>query len=475
MAHVVYTRYDPGSIGGHLVFGTLTALALAAPLTANAVEVSWDGHYRTRIRTFNSLSLADKSANPNSEEGSWWADHRLRLAPGFKFSEHVSVFTEVDVLPFVPWGDSPVGMTNPLTQEPRPSVYSYSLSAPTTPDGADAQQNINIRRVFGELSTKYAKIRFGRMPVHWGSGMVYNAGNDPLSEYGDTADRVQVTAPIGKIHLIGAFETNAENYVNTGDDLKTITGAIAFLGERAGLGTYNTYRWQKIDDDAEFSIFTADIWAEAQLGGTHLEWEFAFQLGGGDYSESINDVRVTGVGSHISALFGNDRLRGGLAMGFATGDKDPYDNHYSTFHFDPDFNMALMLFEEAMPVLMHSNPHPTNNGGREYGAVQLGDGISNALYMRPVMQFTVMDGLDTEIAWFAAQAAKVSDASSGKKGYGSELDITIDYRPFDHFELSTTVGFFFPGKYFQQYQHEEFGGGFDSTAVGTQIVGTIDF
>jgi len=456
------------------VFGTLTALALATPLTANAVEVSWDGHYRTRIRTFDSLSLADKGVNINSEEGSWWADHRLRLAPGFKFSEHVSLFTEVDVLPFVPWGESPVGLVDPLTQEPQPSVYSHSVSAPSTPDGADAQQNINIRRVFGELTTKYAKIRFGRMPVHWGSGMIYNAGNGPLSEYGDTADRVQVTAPIGKVHLIGAFETNAENFVNTGDDLKTITGAVAFLGERVGLGTYNTYRWQKISDEAEFSVFTGDLWAEAQLGGTHLEWELAFQMGGGDFSESINDVRVTGFGTHLSALFGKDVFRFGIAGGVATGDKDPYDNEYSTFHFDPDFNMALMLFEEAMPVLMHSNPQTSNNG-REYGAVQLGDGISNAWYMRPVVQWTIMDGLDTELAWFAAQAAKVSDASSGQSGYGSELDLTIDYRPFDHFELSSTLGVFFPGRYFTAYQHEEFGGGFNRTAVGTRIVGTINF
>lgn len=457
------------------MFGILTALTLALPMNAHAVEVSWDGHYRTRIRAFDSLSLSKETDNENSEEGSWWADHRLRLAPGFKFSENVSLFTEVDVLPFVNWGENAVGLNDPITGEAQPSVYSHSVTAPQTADGGDGLQNINIRRVFADITTPFATIRFGRMPVEWGSGMIYNAGNGPLDEYGDTADRVQVTAPIGNIHLIGAFETNTENYVNTGDDLKTVTGAVAFLGERAGIGTYNTYRWQTFDDQSDFSIFTGDLWAEAHLGSAHLEWEFAFQLGGGDFSESVNDVSVSGAGSHISAMFGNDRIRGGLSMGFATGDADPYDNEYSTFSFDPDFNMALMMFEEPMPVLMHENPSAQNNGGREYGAVQLGDGISNALYLRPVMQATIVDGLDAEIAWFAAQAAKVSDASSGKKGYGSELDITLDYRPFDHFELSSTTGFFFPGKYFQAYEHEDLGGNFERTAFGTRIVGTVNF
>jgi hypothetical protein len=475
MAQGVSPRYGPGSSEDTVVFGTLAVLTLVLPMDANAVEVSWDGHYRTQIRAFDSLSLTNKTDNENSEEGAWWADHRLRLAPGFHFSDSVSLFTEVDVLPFVNWGERSSGLNDPMTGEPQPLVYAHTVGAPTSADGADGLQNINIRRVFAEITTPVAKIRFGRMPVEWGAGMVYNAGNGPLDEYGDTSDRVQVTAPIGKIHLIGAFETNTENYINTGDDLKTVTGAVAFLGERAGIGTYNTYRWQTFDDDADFSIFTGDIWAEAQLGGTHLEWEFAFQLGGGDFSESVNDVRVTGVGSHISALFGNDRIRGGMAMGFATGDADPFDNEYSTFSFDPDFNMTLMMFEEPMPVLMHKTPNAEDNGGRDNRAVQMGDGISNALYLRPVIQATLIDGLDAELAWFAAQAAKVSDARSGKKGYGSELDFTIDYRPFDHFELSSTTGFFFPGSYFQSFEHEELGGGFERTAIGTRLVATVNF
>ena len=32
------------------------------------------------------------------------------------------------------------------------------------------------------------------MPLHWGSGMVYNAGNNPLDEFGDSVDRIQFTA-----------------------------------------------------------------------------------------------------------------------------------------------------------------------------------------------------------------------------------------------------------------------------------------
>ena len=42
------------------MFGPLTAIALMSAPAAHAVEVSWDGHYRTAFRTFNSLSLSDE-------------------------------------------------------------------------------------------------------------------------------------------------------------------------------------------------------------------------------------------------------------------------------------------------------------------------------------------------------------------------------------------------------------------------------
>ena len=106
------------------MFGPLTAIALMSAPSAHAVEVSWDGHYRTAFRTFNSLSLSDENGNPNSEEGSWWADHKLRLAPAFRLSEHVSLYTEVDVLPLVPWGQQPVTINDPITGEEWPGVYA---------------------------------------------------------------------------------------------------------------------------------------------------------------------------------------------------------------------------------------------------------------------------------------------------------------------------------------------------------------
>ena len=134
-----------------------------------------------------------------------------------------------------------------------------------------------------------------------------------------------------------------------------------------------------------------------------------------------------------------------------------------------------MMFEEPMPVLAHENPSMENNGGRETGAVRMGEGVSNALYLRPAIQYTVTEGLDIELAWIGARAAKLPESEMDNKGYGSEFDLTIDYRPFEHIEVTSTTGIYLPGKYISSYENEELGRGFGQTAVGSRLVGTIQF
>ena len=451
------------------MLGMLPIAAFLIPTSANALEVAWDGHYRTRVRYFNSLSLASIEDNERSEESSMWTDHRLLLQPSFVFSDAVRLNAGMQFLPFNTMGANPLRMADPVTGEPVDAAFAYGVGT------ADGETNLFLDYAYGEVDAGFGHIRFGRMPIEWGSGMVYNAGHDPLDEFGDSADRLQITAPVGPVYLIGAIETSAENFINAGDDMRTYTGGVAYLGERYGLGTYNTYRVRTFADDSTFTVFTGDLWARAELGMTTFEWEFAFQTGGGNLSEDINDVTVTGIGTHLSALMGNDTIRFGAAAGLASGDQDPYDNEYRAFAFDPDFNVALMMFEEPMPVLAHENPSIENNGGRETGAVRMGEGVSNALYLRPAIQYTVFEGLDVELAWIGARAAKLPDSEMDDKGFGSEFDLTIDYRPFEHIEVTSTTGIFLPGKYISSYDNEELGGDFGQTAVGSRLVGTIQF
>ena len=80
---------------------------------ANAAEVEWSGHYRTRGLAYRNLSLS--ATNPNAIGSTAYADHRLRLQPAFHLSSRVSVHTQLDFLPYTPWGVTTDAWVDPVT------------------------------------------------------------------------------------------------------------------------------------------------------------------------------------------------------------------------------------------------------------------------------------------------------------------------------------------------------------------------
>lgn len=450
----------------------LCLFAFASALPASAAEVVWDGHYRGEMHFYDSLSLSN--TNANAEGASSWFEHKARLRPGFLLSEHVGFYTQLDLLPSVVWGDSPATIVDLTTGDEIPLVYNQTVEPPTTSDGASTLQNIRLSRLWGEVwFHKIGRLRFGRMPVEWGSGMVFNAGNDPSDDYGDTEDRIQFTGKAGPVYVMGAFGVPYEGYVGETDDMRSVTGSVAHFTEQASIGVYGTYRWQGYEDD-RVGVFVGDLWGKAELGPVSLEGEFAAVLGSGDLDTGANDVSISAFGGNVQAVLVADRFELGVGTGLAGGDKEPDDKKLHTFAFDRDFDLALLMFEQPMPLLS-ATVNNDSNEGRNTGAVRTDNGLSNAVYLRPSVGYRVRDDFTARLSLFAAQAARLPEDESDNKGYGSEIDLQLDYRPFEHFRVEGIFGTFFPGKWYRNYEDETLGGGFDSTAFGLRLQSTVAF
>ena len=438
--------------------------------SASAAEVVWDGHYRARGQYFNSLSLSN--TNANAEGAATYMDHRLRLQPGWLMSDRVGLFAQLDLLPYTLWGDQAIQISDPALGDD-PLVLTGAVQPPTTDDGGATLQNLQVTRVFAELHTGAGQLRFGRMPLEWGSGMLLNAGNAANQEYGDTVDRIQFTGLAGQVYLQAGLETNAEQFVSESDDVWSVTGSLLYKTEQAGAGVYNIYRTYSYDG-ATFGMYTLDIWGAAEAGPLTLETEFVAQIGRGDLGEGVNDASINAFGAMIDAGYTLDRIRVGLAGGLATGDKDTTDNNFKTFTFDRDFNQTLFLFEEPMPTLQPTVSTDAN-AGRDTDAARTGYALSNAMYVRPRVGYTFSDDLTLDVSFFIAQAAALPDDQADSKGYGSEVDARVVYKPIEHFTLDGTIGVFFPGSYYSNFTHEDLGGGFDRPALGAQVLGTVAF
>lgn len=440
---------------------------LLAPSLAQAAELTWNGGYRARGLLFDSLSLSD--TNSQAEGTSNLIDHRLRLQPTWFMNERVALYAQIDALNLVPWGADPEVWTDPVTGDPTDLAWSDTVQAPLTEEGAASPTAIQVTRAWGEVYTGIGRLRFGRVPLQWGAGLYLNDGLAPDAEYGDTADRIQLTSRAGLLYMLFAWDVQYEGYLNDPDDMQSASVGLAYQSELAGVGLLNRYRYQP---SQSYNAYTGDLWFFADLGPARVEGEVAAVLGSGDLQDGANNVRIGAVGALLKAEVAVDRYSGGIEGGVATGDADPDDSSLKTFSFDRDYNVSLLLFEEPLPTLAAQSSNATNEG-RDYDAILTGEGIRNALFVRPHFGYRFLPHLQGELSVLAARAAKLPEGQSA--GYGTEVDLNLQYTPYEHFYARSTLGVLFPGKYFTTFEDEELGGGFDTPALGGMLMAGVQF
>jgi uncharacterized protein (TIGR04551 family) len=115
------------------------------------------------------------------------ADMRLRLDPVIRVSDRIAIYSQIDVL------DNAILGGNPAT-EPYFGLGSANVGAPILSSAVLAQP-ISLKRAWVEIQTPIGQVAFGRMPFHFGEGMVYNDGNCADCDFGTTFDRAQITTP----------------------------------------------------------------------------------------------------------------------------------------------------------------------------------------------------------------------------------------------------------------------------------------
>src|SRR5262249_49759634 len=63
------------------------------------------------------------------------------------------------------------------------------------------KDSIVVKRAWGEDASPVGELRFGRMPFHWGLGMMFNSGDGPDDDYQSTVDRIQGITGIKPLDL----------------------------------------------------------------------------------------------------------------------------------------------------------------------------------------------------------------------------------------------------------------------------------
>ncbi len=141
------------------------------------------------------------------------ANMRFRLVPELHISDNLRVMSQIDILDNVVLGSTPSG----YAIEPSATGNQVRKRAGFTPLGAfdntqvpptsgvnGFKDSISVKRAWAEYLTPVGMLRFGRMPSHWGLGILANSGDGYDDDFQSTADRIMFVTGIKSLDLFFA-------------------------------------------------------------------------------------------------------------------------------------------------------------------------------------------------------------------------------------------------------------------------------
>lgn len=177
------------------------------------------------------------------------ANVRFRLNPEIHVSDNLRIMSQIDLLDNLVLGSTPDGYANNPTTGGyaragrsgyTPLSAFYNTMDPPTAGQNSYQNSIAVKRVWGEYMTPIGQLRFGRMPSHWGLGMLANSGDGFDSDYQSTADRIMFITGVKSMDLYfgGAWDFQGEGATS------------ASLNDQQG----QTYDLAQLDDVSQYVL-----------------------------------------------------------------------------------------------------------------------------------------------------------------------------------------------------------------------------
>ncbi len=307
----------------HLAAAAVVLATIAAPVTARAdlSELRWatEGYFRTRTVLLTNLApeeritqtyapTGDEVVRPDIRHTSY-VTSRMRLMPTLSYAKVAKFQFQMDALDDVLWGDNNGISTAPLFATDASSQYFL---------GGPLGDSVKIPRAWVEFSVPVGLMRVGRMPSHWGMGLLANGGGtmniDPTTpvgepsrraldnfmpddfgdkHFGSTADRILfITKPLSIYKTVAKkgdissnfimgyafdklseapflpFEPFEREFRPFGQQGFISRGSSDDVTEHVGLIVYNNADWDKVRFTDEARVGVYGVLRTAQQGST---------------------------------------------------------------------------------------------------------------------------------------------------------------------------------------------------------------
>lgn len=157
------------------------------------------------------------------DKGVRTADMRFRLEPTLNLSEQIRVKAQLDIFDNLVLGSTPEGFYingRGGAADGYPTIGTRGQQPQESAVNA-LQSSIRAKRAWGEVKIPLAEIAFGRMPFHWGTGMLFHDGNCLDCDFGTTVDRIMIT-----VRQWNHFASLSWDWASTGPTSQIVTNQM---------------------------------------------------------------------------------------------------------------------------------------------------------------------------------------------------------------------------------------------------------
>jgi uncharacterized protein (TIGR04551 family) len=225
-----------------------TVVSPYSPSQYDAANLPWyrNPDWNNQFCFNDGTTTGPRTPRPNSCGGGiqWSSNMRMRLEPQLHPTEFITIHSQIDIFDNMVLGSTPMGYYN---QSDLRSPYAPITGLGDTQNPPTAGYNavinsIHVKRAWAEVTNQtLGQLRFGRMPTHWGLGILANAGNGYDSDYQNNNDRIMYAA---RLRPLGLFLAAMWDFPSVGVTSQSNLHYELGQGQSYDLATYdNVHQW----------------------------------------------------------------------------------------------------------------------------------------------------------------------------------------------------------------------------------------
>ena len=442
--------------------------------SARAGDFQWSGTYRVE-----GYDIRNSSLNKSSQQKTFGL-HHLILRPRIEAADGVTIRSRFDLFNN--------GTNLPSNQLGTVWGHGVGTGTPSSADNsnvasqAQMPENLQVTELYLTLIQEFGSLVVGRVPLHFGLGMVHNAGKGEFDHWLDNRDLVGYKIVMGNLSVLPMYGKVSEGTrLDKNDDVTDVMIQVQYENLESGVEGGFFYQTRTATSGNDPALIDPDSnGSELYVGGPNprtgklnttsyslygQKSTRTFRIGLEASWNEGNLGIVTAQGQEVEQnSYGiafevdykpeNSKWSYNIKSGMASGDDPNTQDKFEGFIFDRNYDVAFLLFNHTLgnrnffrTEMIGTDRTDTVETSHNQPDIEA---LSNVMYFSPGMSYQWNEKwiLQAQLTMGWLQVDPIANGNTSTD-LGYELDFGFNFKPNKRLSWVNQIGMLIPGAAFE--------------------------